>query len=77
MATHHATLVPGGGPGPELPEASRRVLEAAVVTAGSSFDWDGQEAGVDIMQTAGMLPIDPTAMGTAEYADAIIAKLGS
>jgi isocitrate dehydrogenase (NAD+) len=45
--------VPGDGTGPELTEATRRVLEAAASTVGSSFDWDVQQAGVDIMEEAG------------------------
>jgi len=53
MTTHRVTLIPGDGTGPELTDATRRVLEAAAATAGSSFDWDVQEAGVDIMETAG------------------------
>jgi isocitrate dehydrogenase (NAD+) len=53
MTTHKVTLIPGDGTGPELTEATRRVLEAAAATTGSSFDWDRQEAGVDIMETAG------------------------
>jgi isocitrate dehydrogenase (NAD+) len=53
MTTHKVTLIPGDGTGPELTEATRRVLEAAAATAGSSFDWDQQEAGIDIMETAG------------------------
>src|SRR5881409_2294096 len=51
--THRVTLIPGDGTGPELAEATRRVLEAAAATVGSSFDWDVQQAGVDIMDTAG------------------------
>src|SRR3954447_8240020 len=51
--THRVTLVPGDGTGPELTEATRRVLEAAAATSGSSFDWDVQQAGVDIMEEAG------------------------
>jgi isocitrate dehydrogenase (NAD+) len=51
--THRVTLIPGDGTGPELSEATRRVLEAAAATNGSTFDWDVQEAGVDIMETAG------------------------
>src|SRR3954453_539362 len=51
--THRVTLIPGDGTGPELAEATRRVLEAAAATSGSSFDWDVQEAGVDIMESAG------------------------
>ncbi len=53
MATHRVTLIPGDGVGPELTEATRRVLEAAAGTAGSSFDWDRQEAGIDVMESAG------------------------
>jgi isocitrate dehydrogenase (NAD+) len=53
MTTHKVTLIPGDGTGPELTEATRRVLEAAAATTGSSFEWDQQEAGVDIMETAG------------------------
>jgi isocitrate dehydrogenase (NAD+) len=58
MATHRVTLVPGDGTGPELTEATRRVLEAAADTVGSSFDWDVQQAGVDIMEEAGT-PLPP------------------
>ena len=47
--THRVTLIPGDGTGPELTEATRRVLEAT----GVAFDWDVQEAGVDVMETAG------------------------
>jgi isocitrate dehydrogenase (NAD+) len=53
MPTHRVTLIPGDGVGPELTEATRRVLEAAAASVGSSFDWDRQEAGIDIMETAG------------------------
>jgi isocitrate dehydrogenase (NAD+) len=53
MTTHEVTLIPGDGTGPELTAATRRVLEAAAATTGASFTWDQQEAGVDIMETAG------------------------
>ena len=46
---HRVTLIPGDGTGPELTEATRRVLEAT----GVEFNWDVQEAGVDVMETAG------------------------
>jgi isocitrate dehydrogenase (NAD+) len=58
MTTHRVTLIPGDGTGPELTEATRRVLEAAAATAGSDFDWDVQQAGVDVMETAGT-PLPP------------------
>jgi isocitrate dehydrogenase (NAD+) len=51
--THRVTLIPGDGVGPELTEATRRVLEAAIATDDAAFDWDRQEAGVDIMESAG------------------------
>jgi len=53
MTQHRVTLIPGDGTGPELTEATRRVLEAAAATAGSSFDWDVRHAGVDVMESAG------------------------
>src|SRR3954451_25001606 len=53
MTTHRVTLIPGDGTGPELAEATRRVLEVAAGAVGSDFDWDVQEEGVGIMETAG------------------------
>jgi len=50
---HRVTLIPGDGTGPELTEATRRVLEAAAASVGSDFAWDVQQAGVDIMEEAG------------------------
>jgi isocitrate dehydrogenase (NAD+) len=55
---HRVTLIPGDGTGPELTEATRRVLEAT----GVAFDWDVQQAGVDVMEEAGTpLPDDTLA----------------
>jgi isocitrate dehydrogenase (NAD+) len=48
------TLVPGDGTGPELTEATRRVLEAT----GVELEWDLREAGVDVMEEAGT-PLPP------------------
>src|SRR5918998_3934692 len=42
---HRVTLIPGDGTGPELTEATRRVLEAT----GVEFEWDVQYAGSDVM----------------------------
>src|SRR3954469_14134373 len=56
--SHRVTLIPGDGVGPELTEATRRVLEAAIATSGGSFDWDVQQAGVDVMESAGT-PLPP------------------
>ncbi|HLF00003.1 MAG TPA: isocitrate/isopropylmalate dehydrogenase family protein, partial [Gaiellaceae bacterium] len=46
---HRVTLIPGDGTGPELTDATRRVLEAT----GVSFEWDVRQAGVDVMEEAG------------------------
>jgi isocitrate dehydrogenase (NAD+) len=46
---HRVTLIPGDGTGPELTEATRRVLEAT----GVAFEWDLRQAGVDVMDEAG------------------------
>jgi isocitrate dehydrogenase (NAD+) len=59
LVTHTVTLVPGDGTGPELTEATRRVLEAT----GVSFAWDVQEAGVDVMETAGT-PLPPETLAS-------------
>jgi isocitrate dehydrogenase (NAD+) len=47
--THRVTLIPGDGTGPEISEATRRVLDATGVT----LDWDVQHAGVDVMDEYG------------------------
>jgi isocitrate dehydrogenase (NAD+) len=49
MAHHEVTFIPGDGTGPELAEATRRVLEAT----GVQFQWDVQQAGVDEYETHG------------------------
>ncbi len=46
---HRVTLIPGDGTGPELTEATRRVLEAT----GVDFEWDVRQAGLDVMDEAG------------------------
>jgi isocitrate dehydrogenase (NAD+) len=46
---HRVTLIPGDGVGPELSEATRRVLEGT----GVGFDWDVQEAGADVIDKYG------------------------
>ena len=43
------TFIPGDGTGPELAEATRRVLEAT----GVEFDWDFQDAGIDVYEEEG------------------------
>ena len=46
---HRVTFIPGDGVGPELSEATRRVLEGT----GVEFDWDVQEAGADVIEKFG------------------------
>jgi isocitrate dehydrogenase (NAD+) len=50
---HRVTLIPGDGTGPELTEATRRVLEAT----GVEFDWDVRAAGESVMAQHGGNPL--------------------
>ncbi len=52
---HRVVLIPGDGTGPELTEATRRVLEAT----GVEFEWDVREAGADVMERHGGNPLPP------------------
>jgi isocitrate dehydrogenase (NAD+) len=47
--THRVTLIPGDGTGPEIAEATRRVLEGT----GVRFEWDVQDVGMDVMEREG------------------------
>jgi isocitrate dehydrogenase (NAD+) len=47
--THRITLIPGDGIGPELAEATRRVLDAS----GPTFHWDVVDAGEAVMAEYG------------------------
>jgi isocitrate dehydrogenase (NAD+) len=46
---HEVTLIPGDGTGPELIDATRRVLEAT----GVEFEWDEHPAGEDVYEEEG------------------------
>jgi isocitrate dehydrogenase (NAD+) len=46
---YDVTLIPGDGTGPEIAEATRRVLDAT----GVQFNWDVQHAGIDEMERSG------------------------
>ncbi len=46
---HKITLIPGDGVGPEITEATRRVLEAT----GVRFDWEVIHAGASVMEEYG------------------------
>jgi isocitrate dehydrogenase (NAD+) len=50
---HRVTFIPGDGTGPEIAEATRRVLEAS----GAELEWDVQRAGADIMDEFGGNPL--------------------
>jgi isocitrate dehydrogenase (NAD+) len=50
---HSVTLIPGDGIGPELTEATKRVLEST----GVDFDWDVLDAGADVMDQHGGNPL--------------------
>jgi isocitrate dehydrogenase (NAD+) len=52
---HRVVLIPGDGTGPELTEATRRVLEAT----GVELEWDMREAGADVMEKHGGNPLPP------------------
>jgi isocitrate dehydrogenase (NAD+) len=52
---HKVVLIPGDGTGPELTEATQRVLEAT----GVEFEWDVREAGADVMDKHGGNPLPP------------------
>src|SRR3981081_366658 len=49
VARHAVTLIPGDGVGPEIADATVRVLEAT----GVEFDWDVQQAGENVMAEYG------------------------
>src|SRR5256885_531361 len=52
---HAVTLIPGDGTGPEITEATRRVLEAT----GVRFDWHVHQAGLEMLEKHGtVLPDD-------------------
>ena len=50
---HRVTFIPGDGTGPEIAEATRRVLDAT----GVELEWDVQEAGADVMDRYGGNPL--------------------
>ena len=54
---YEVTLITGDGTGPELATAARKCVDAT----GVEINWDEQEAGIDIMETAGT-PIPDSVM---------------
>jgi isocitrate dehydrogenase (NAD+) len=59
---HRVTLIPGDGIGPELAEATRRVLEST----GVDLEWDVQEAGADVMGSYGGNPLPDQVLESIE-----------
>ena len=52
---YDVTLIPGDGTGPEITEATRRVLEAT----GVEFRWHVKDAGLAVLEKTGtVLPED-------------------
>ena len=68
---HRVTLIPGDGIGPELAEATRRVLDAT----GIDFEWEVVDAGEAVMAEYGTpLPgprprVDPAQQGRPQGPD--------
>ena len=53
MVTHRVTLIPGDGIGPEISQATQRVIDAT----GAKIEWDVMDAGeVAIARTGQPLP---------------------
>src|SRR5215210_2514167 len=50
---YRVTFIPGDGTGPEIADATRRVLEAS----GAELEWDVQQAGADVMEAYGGNPL--------------------
>ncbi len=46
---HMVTLIPGDGVGPELAQATQRVIDAS----GAEIEWEAQEAGLAVMEREG------------------------
>src|SRR5687767_15517029 len=67
LLTHSVTFIPGDGTGPEIAEATRRVLEAT----GVEFDWDFQDAGIDVYEREGNPLPDRTLASIGERGVAI------
>ena len=49
--SHTVTLIPGDGTGPEITEATRRVLEAT----GVRFEWEMCQAGTETLEKQGTI----------------------
>ena len=70
---HNVCLVRGDGIGPEIAEAARRCLDAAVATTegAASLNWTQVEAGVDVMEVEGT-PLPDATIEAIKQADACL-----
>jgi isocitrate dehydrogenase (NAD+) len=59
---HRVTLIPGDGTGPEIAEATRRVLDAS----GAEIEWDVRHAGADVMDAYGGNPLPDEVLDSIE-----------
>ncbi|MFA5335769.1 MAG: isocitrate/isopropylmalate dehydrogenase family protein [Candidatus Omnitrophota bacterium] len=50
---HKVTFIPGDGVGPELSEAAKRCIDAAVAASGASIEWEAFDAGIDVVEKYG------------------------
>ena len=73
MAKHTVALILGDGTGPELAEAARRCVDAALAaTPGAGqIEWKPCQAGVDVMKTAGT-PLPQETIDTVRACDATL-----
>ena len=53
MSKHTITLIPGDGIGPEVTDATVRILETAGKAAGVTFTWERYDAGADAFAKTG------------------------
>lgn len=49
---YKVTLIPGDGVGPEIAEATRKVIDAT----GVAIDWDVQDCGIEVIEAEGGVP---------------------
>jgi len=73
MAKYSATLITGDGTGPELAEAARRCVDAALAaTSGAGrIDWRVRQAGVDVMASGGS-PLPEETLESVRATDATL-----
>jgi isocitrate dehydrogenase (NAD+) len=58
VGTYRLTLIPGDGIGPEVTEATQRVIDAA----GVKVDWDVQDAGITALEKGADDPLPATVL---------------